>query len=210
MFSSSVDPTLATQLQGENEALTRQNGTLRRDLEATQVELATARERLDRELDSARKTVADMKGQLLKGQEEAKKLREKETMFRNMILDNAGAQKISDSEILQGFVALRQHIQKISSSPFYSVETSPIISAAQEQTTPVLKTFYKPAVWGDLPVKDRKFRLRAGIFEELYFHILDYNCFGLQGFEFSDGERKLFVEPGLRRFERMLQEHNGE
>lgn len=189
--------------------MSQQNGALRRDLESAQLELATTRQKLERELDSSRHKVADMEGQLLKGQEEVKRLREKEAMFRNMILDNAGTRKISDGEILERFVELRQHIQKISFSPLCLVDTNPALSAAQEEATALSKKFYKPAVWGDLRVSDRQFRLRAGIFEELHYHILDYDCFGLEGFQVSDGEKKVSVEPGLRRFEHMLKDRQG-
>lgn len=142
-------------------------------------------------------------------QEEVNKLRGKEAMFRTIILDQAGVQKISDDEILQGFLKLRQDIQKLSRSASYLVDTNPTITAAQQETTPSLTSFYREATWGQLGLVDRRLRMRAKIFDELHFHILGYNCFGLQGFQSDVGALLGPVEPGLRRFEVILQDRGG-
>lgn len=150
-----------------------------------------------------------MEAQLREHQEEVNKLRGKEAMFRTIILDQAGVQKISDDEILQGFLKLRQDVQKLSRSASYLVDTNPTISTAQEEATPSISSFYRAATWGQLGLVDRRLRVRAKIFDELHFHILGYNCFGLQGFQAEVGALTGPVEPGLRRFETILQDRGG-
>jgi hypothetical protein len=165
-----------------------------------------------RELEAARRKVAAMESQLRDSQEAADKLRGKEAMLRTMILGQAGVQRISDDEMLQGFLKLRQDIQKIARSPCYSADTNPVLSAAeQDATTSPLAMFYHPSAWGMLTVGDRRLRMRAKMFDELHFYILDYNCFGLQGFQSSDETlaQKGPIELGLRRFEHMLKERGG-
>jgi hypothetical protein len=157
----------------------------------------------------AQRKAASVEAQLRENQEEVNKLRGKEAMFRTIILDQAGVQKISDDEILQGFLKLRQDIQKLSRSPSYLVDVNPTITAAQQETTPSLSSFYREATWGQLGLVDRRLRMRAKIFDELHFHILGYNCFGLQRFQADVGALLGPVEPGLRRFELILQDRGG-
>jgi hypothetical protein len=127
-------------------------------------------------------------------------------MFRNMILGQAGVQQISDDDIRDRYLKLRQDIQKLSRSPSYSVDSNPIMgivpSAQQEE-------FYRASVWGQLGLGDRRHRMRARIFAELHFYILGYNCFGLRGVERDGGALMGAIEPGLRRFEYLLGEQGG-
>ncbi|EAQ84518.1 predicted protein [Chaetomium globosum CBS 148.51] len=190
-----VNATRLAELQGENKVLGNRNSGLQRELEAAK-----------RELGIAQRKAASVEAQLREHQEEVNKLRGKEAMFRTIILDQAGVQKISDDEILQGFLKLRQDVQKLSRSASYLVDTNPTISTAQEEATPSISSFYRAATWGQLGLVDRRLRVRAKIFDELHFHILGYNCFGLQGFQAEVGALTGPVEPGLRRFETILQD----
>jgi hypothetical protein len=180
--------------------LNNRNSALQRNLENAQ-----------RELEAARRKVAVTESKLRDSHEAADKLRGKEAMLRTMILGQAGVQKISDDEMLQGFLKLRQDIQKIARSPCYLADTNPVPSAAEQDAAPSSATFYHPSAWGMLTVSDRGLRMRAKIFDELHFYILDYNCFGLQGFQSSDETlaQKGPIELGLRRFEHMLKERGG-
>jgi hypothetical protein len=190
-----VNATRLAELQGENKVLGNRNSGLQRELEAAK-----------RELGMAQRKAASVEAQLRENQEEVNKLRGKEAMFRTIILDQAGVQKISDDEILQGFLKLRQDIQKLSRSASYLIDSNPIITAAQQETTPSLTSFYREATWGQLGLVDRRLRMRAKTFDELHFHILGYNCFGLQGFQADVGALLGPVELGLRRFEVILQD----
>jgi hypothetical protein len=153
--------------------------------------------------------MAGMEGQLHESQEEVKKLRGKEAMFRTIILDQASVQEISDNDILQGFLNMRQNVQNISRSSAYAVDTNPLLSATLEMAAPSVKEFYALDAWTMLGVADRRLRLRAKIFDELYAQILNSKCFGLLDVYTSDGDTKGRVEPGLRRFESMLKERGG-
>jgi hypothetical protein len=177
------------------------NGALQRNLDAAQ-----------RDLDAAQQRLAGVESQLRNSQDEVKKLREKEAMFRTIILDQAGVQKVSDDEILQGFLKLRQDIQKISRNSCFLVEASNIILSAQQMAEPFLESLYSPEAWGKLSVGDRRLRMHAVIFHELFVSILGSDCFGLEESKDKAHEgkpRKGPIEPGLRRFERLLQERGG-
>ncbi|KAH6842400.1 hypothetical protein B0I37DRAFT_381842 [Chaetomium sp. MPI-CAGE-AT-0009] len=188
-----VNVTRLAELQGENKVLGDRNGALQHELDAAK-----------RELGVAQRKAASMEGQLRENQEEVNKLRGKEAMFRTIILDQAGVQKISDDEVIQGFLKLRQDIQKLSHSSSYLVDSNPVFTTTQQDTMPA--SFYRESVWGTLSLGDRRLRMRANIFEELHFHILGYNCFGLDGFQ-ADGAGLVGpVESGLQRFEHGLRE----
>ncbi|KAH6614540.1 hypothetical protein B0J18DRAFT_439604 [Chaetomium sp. MPI-SDFR-AT-0129] len=183
------------ELQDESKVLNNRNNELQRELDKARRELQTVRRR-----------IAGIEGQLYESQEEVKKLCGKEAMFRTIILDQAGVQEISDNDILQGFLNMRQNVQKISRSSAYAVDTDPLLSATLEAAAPSVKKFYTSAAWRMLGVTDRRLRLRAKIFNELYAQILNSKCFGLLEVHTSDGDTKGPVEPGLRRFESMLKE----
>ena len=185
-------------LQGENQALSSLNTARQRELDTAHMEL-----------DAARRRVSTVEAQLRNCQDELSKLRKSETAFREIILERAGIQDTSDDTILNGFLKLRQDVQKLSRSPSCSVEIDPALSTGK-QGQDELKGIYSPATWGNLGVSDRRLRLRAWIFDELHSHILDYNCFGLEGVQASDGTvAKGKIEPGLQRFEQMLQDTGG-
>jgi hypothetical protein len=183
------------ELQGEKKVLSDQNSALQRELDAAKWEL-----------DVAQRKAAGMEGQLRENQKEVNKLRNKEAMFRNMILDQAGVLKISDDDIRDRHLKLRQDIQKLSRSPSYSVDSNPIMSIPP---SPQQEEFYRASVWGLLGVGDRRLRMRARIFTELHVYILGYNCFGLRGIERHGGALPGPLEPGLRRFEDFLGEQGG-
>ncbi|KAK4034240.1 hypothetical protein C8A01DRAFT_18927 [Parachaetomium inaequale] len=183
------------ELQGESKVLSSRNKELQRELDGAR-----------RELETVRRKIGGMEGQLRESQEEVNKLRGKEAMLRSMILDQASVQEVSDDDIFQGFMNLRQNVQKISRSTAYAVDTNPLLSAAQEEAMPHLKDFYSPASWGVLALPDRWLRLRAKIYDELHHRILDYNHFGLFGIHAWDGVNNGLIEPGLRRFEYLLKE----
>jgi hypothetical protein len=67
--------------------------------------------------------------ELHNAQAEVKRLQEKEATFRSIILSQAGTQKVSDSEIVHGFLQLRQQVQAIASSHSYQVDQTPSLSA---------------------------------------------------------------------------------
>jgi len=185
--------------QGESNVLSSRNKELQRALDGAR-----------RELETVRRRMGGMEGQLRESQEEVNKLREKEAMFRTMILDQASVQAVSDDDILQGFMNLRQNVQKISHSTAYAIDTNPPLSAAQKEAMPHLNDFYSPASWGVLALSDRRLRLRAKIYDELHHRILSYSDFGLRGIHAWDGVNDDDpIEPGLRRFEYLLKERGG-
>ncbi len=84
---------------------------------------------------------------------------EKETALRKMILDKAGTQRVSDEEVKDSFVAIRQKVQAIARSSAFDVEQRPRITGYYDRK---LVDFYEE--WESLTAKDRKSRLRAKIF----------------------------------------------
>jgi hypothetical protein len=179
-------------------ALSSRNKELQRELDGAR-----------RELEAVRRKMGRMEGQLRESQEEVSKLRGTEAMFRTMVLDQASVQEVSDDDIFQGFMNLRQNVQKISRSTAYAVDTNPLLPAGPKEVMQHLKDFYNPASWGVLALPDRRLRLRAKIYDELHHRILGCSYFGLLGIHAWDGVNDGSIEPGLRRFEYLLKERGG-
>ncbi|KAK3326053.1 hypothetical protein B0H66DRAFT_530059 [Apodospora peruviana] len=166
---------------------------------------------LRRRLDGAVAKLQRTEGQLRGAQDEIQKIRKESAVFRNIIMDQATTQKVSDYEVVQGFRDLYQSIQKLARSPSYALndrEAPDLAPHHQERADMV--DFYGMAGWGGLSAKDRGLRMRAEFFRILYDRILANNCFGLDGFEKDKVAGHIAglgtVEPGLQRFERLLKE----
>jgi hypothetical protein len=139
--------------------------------------------------------------ELHNAQAEVKMLQKKEAAFRSIILDQASTQKVSDSEIVHGFLQLRQQVQAIASSRSYQVNQILSLSALPRD----MHQFY--TLQQKLPRKDRLLRMRAQIFKILHASILDHPCFGLEGYRVTEGDRD--IEYSLAALENIMENGGG-
>jgi len=191
----------------EKNALVAENDRMRRDNEG-----------MRREIESMRKEQQRTDSELQAARAQAEKLRTESVRLRSIFLGKAGTQKVTDDEVLQPFVKLRQAVQKLVSNQAYALTQDVVLSTNEAERGDMVE-FYNTSGWDRLLLKDRKLRFRAKLFEFLHQDILATRCFGLNGFEMSDAEveqvrmrRELrhsmgTIEPGLQRFERLLEEH---
>lgn len=187
-----------TQLRATQEAVKKQNDLLRRQRSAV-VE-----------------TLRHAETQLQAKQGEVEKLREQSAVLRDIVLGQAGTQKISDDEVVQGFLKLRQTVQRLVHSLTDLLEEVPKLHVRHRERVEVVQFYY--GRWGSWLPKDRALQMRARVFQILHNNILKRDCFGLDGFEKDkvDGPLALgkkgqrdplgTIEPGLRRFESLLRE----
>lgn len=133
-------------------------------------------------------------------------MRNKEAVLRTIILDKAGNQKVSDKEVKDMFVLLRQQVQIISSSTAFDVNRSIQLPRGHSRSQ---TDFFDIKAWKVLSAKDRMNRVKAQMSFILYDMILDAKLFGLSGLEANDGDRSTPIEASLRRFERVLMDGTG-
>lgn len=136
-----------------------------------------------------------------------KRLREKEGRFREIILDKAGTQKVSDHEVIIAFSTLRQQVQALVRNPAFNIDKSPYLPVAPSED---MKLFY--ALWkSSLSAKDLSLRTRGQIFSLLDNYVLSRPLFGLDRADTETKETKHYydIELGLGQFEELLQAKNG-
>jgi len=105
------------------------------------------------------------------------RLQRKEVQLREMVIGSAGAQEVTESEIIGMFSDLRQNVQQLASSSVFDLTTIPSphsIDARSQQT----RHFY--AVCDKLKPRDIANRLRAEIFYIIHVMILNQTYFGLK------------------------------
>lgn len=171
-----------------------------------QAELERAKEEntsLSASLEAARKELLDARIELSNA-------RQNESRLRSIILEKAGSQKISDVEMRDKFVSLRQKVQAIANSQGYDVENGP--RRARGSMTPEMAEFFEVKAWGRLTPKDRKNSVMSHMFLMIYSHVLDRLIFSALVAEYIMPEDvdQGSVEPTLRRFERLLESNGGE
>lgn len=136
-------------------------------------------------------------------------LKAKEVALREMIVGKAGAQKITDPEVVTAFSVMRQQVQALGRNSTYQLERKHL--TLSPKISPRMKAFYGLWHQGHLSPKDLALRMRAEIFTLLYDRILNINCFGLHVGGNMDERYKGFneVERQLRRFEEILEKGRG-
>ncbi|KAH8196245.1 hypothetical protein TruAng_009602 [Truncatella angustata] len=154
------------------------------DLKRQNSNLATTLEQKEAELNTATANVS--------------RLRQKESQFRKMILEKAGTQKVSDQEVKDKFLGLRQRSQAIANGNYFDLGR--IVKPKDEQY------LFSTKLWADLPPTDRKNRLNAEIYMILHKYILDAKCFGLDGCFYGKKKFPRHLESDLSDFETYLEE----
>ncbi|KAH7139868.1 hypothetical protein B0J13DRAFT_447955 [Dactylonectria estremocensis] len=121
-------------------------------------------------------------------------LETKLNMFRTMIIDGTGIHEVSDREITEKFLSLRQQAQQIAHCKAYQVDKEIVLPSNPSEEA---DDFYN--LWRTkLSAKDLTSRLRGKVFELLNRAILGQRCFGLV--EVDDQFEKL-----LRNFETKIE-----
>jgi hypothetical protein len=133
------------------------------------------------------------------------RLEMKEVQFRDIIINNAATQQITDQDVIQAFSELRQMVQQLAKSPVFDLVHVPF--QAPPDATQAAKHFY--AGLRNLSPQDIGLRLRAQIWDILYKHVFMRPIFGLLVPGFSK-DKKLGelrdIEAGLVKFEDFLLE----
>lgn len=142
-----------------------------------------------------------------------KHLQEKESRFRDIILDKAGVQKVSDDEVRDAFLKVRQRVQGIMKTAYFgdlSIDKSQIADLSNDNSK--LQFYRKMDTLGTR--KDRSLRARAKIFSMLYFRILSAPCFNISGpriaLKFGKDIDPADLEDRLVDFEEALEQSKGE
>lgn len=112
-------------------------------------------------------------------------LNEKVKTFRNIILNNAQSEEVSDEEIVGDFANIKQKIHSIARKKILKTEAVDIPLGP----CPYPEIEYYNLIWKRFPGKDRLNILRAVLFHVLSVLILDNELFG------NEGPRN-FVSPG--------------
>jgi hypothetical protein len=136
-----------------------------------------------------------------------KRLQEKEVRFREIILDKAGTQKLSDQEVVLAFSTLRQQVQALARNSAFKLDKSPSLPVKSSDD---MKLFY--AIWkSDLPLKDLSLRTRSQVFSLLYHYILSRPVYGLDRADSETKGTKYYydIERSFGQFEGLLQAHKG-
>lgn len=118
--------------------------------------------------------------------------KEKEAMMRAILLKNTSTNRVSDHEIKDKFLSIRQRAQAISNSSTYDLELG------------------DPTVWGHLTVKDRKNRMMSWIFNLLQRYVLNNKVFCQYQPTYDNPDPKYNIEAELGYIETILEHNNGE
>ncbi|KAG8166056.1 hypothetical protein KVR01_004608 [Diaporthe batatas] len=139
------------------------------------------------------------------GEKQAMALRFKEEAdeFREIFLAEAGKQKVSDDEVIQSFLNMRQRALALIKFKGLRFDQVP----ALERNAPHdLREFYGDGTWASWSHTDRELHVRQKVFEILYRRILDAPCFGIEGLSDTQDGKVTSVSRGLSGFEAMLKE----
>ena len=180
-------------LERENEDLLRERDDLKRQLEGLQCEKTSLGHKL-----------AKKEGDYNEALAKVARLQHTEATFRDIILDKAGTQKVSDTEIRDFFLAVRQKTQAISNNRAYDIYQDACIP---RKATTEVANFYDS--WRNYSIKERRQRMMSKIFDQLGTYILDYRCFGLEGHLIRDKGVENDIEHQLCLFEKHLEEGIG-
>lgn len=141
-----------------------------------------------------------IKMELREKQVEALRFKEQAEEFREIFLAEAGNQTVSDDEVIQSFVKMRQRalsLTKHKALCFDGVHALKI----QGNAPWYLKDFYSNGAWDSWKPKDRELHVRRIIFEILSHFILDITCFGIEGFSLKQNETLGRIAQGLSYLE---------
>jgi len=121
--------------------------------------------------------------------------------LRGIVFERLKEQEKSDQEIREAFTGLQQKIQKISMSGEIDIKKISKLGKPEDMQS-----------WENLSGGERKNRIRGGVFNLLQRYILDYPCFGLEGFSIKDDVQERVgltfndFELAFINFERVLKE----
>lgn len=145
--------------------------------------------------------------QLGERQGEIQRLLQQTSKFRDIFLDTAGDQKISDDEIIRVFLRVRQSTLSVAKSNVLCVDQRPMLEGDASQQA---KVFYGNGKWESWEHKDRELHVRKELFEMLHHYILDTACFGIEGCQSALPEGLGPIANGLRGLEAMAKNQRGE
>lgn len=132
---------------------------------------------------------------------EVDKLKKEKNDLRNVILGQAGTEKISDEEIKSKFTSIRQKIQAITYSKAFRLGRSISVSS---QCHPEVHKFWDS--WNTLSTNDRAFIMRGKIFALVVDHVLGQNLFGISPTNNHDLQQ---IEPSLKALETFMNRSQG-
>ncbi|EFY98457.1 chromosome segregation ATPase-like protein [Metarhizium robertsii] len=127
---------------------------------------------------------------------EVDKLKKEKNDLRNVILGQAGTEKISDEEIKSKFTSIRQKIQAITYSKAFRLGRS---ISVPSQCHPEVHKFWDS--WNTLSTNDRAFIMRGKIFRLVVDHVLGQKLFGISPTHSHDLQK---IESSLKSLETIM------
>lgn len=156
--------------------------------------------------------LAEAEAKLSRSQADLKHLQEKESRFRSIILDKSGSQSISDADIIDAFVKLRQKAQGVLKKEYFgqmAVNKSILSRYGKDHHA---RTFL--AKIDSYPArKDRVLYARARVFRLLNTYIFQLNTFGVVGLPLKTKRKENVcqqMEDYLSSIEDFMKDEDGE
>ncbi|KAH7316964.1 hypothetical protein B0I35DRAFT_434311 [Stachybotrys elegans] len=116
--------------------------------------------------------------------------KEKETKMRAIVLENTSINRVSDGEIRDKFLSIRQKAQAICNSSTYDVQLG------------------NATIWGELTAKDRRNRMMSRIFELLQHYMLSRKVYCEYELAYENPDPRHDIEENLGYIETLF-ERNG-
>jgi hypothetical protein len=172
--------------------------------------LANRNQSLERENNLLETRINVQNSQMIDLHKEVARLQQKESDFRDIILNSAGTQKVSEDEVTRAFQDIRQTVQRIASSPTFNLKAIPsrfeIPASFNSWDTNKQEVRHFYAKCRLLKSKDVEYRVKAQIFHVLYQDIFQQPLFGLKQQNYEGERNSLYwdIERHLVSFENMI------
>jgi hypothetical protein len=164
------------------------------DIEKMENQLREARNQLDgfiRRNEFLTKELVKRDNELRKTHMQLSTAKEKEIKMRAILLEKTNFNRVSDHEIKDKFLSIRQKAQAISRSSTYDL------------------SMLDPAICGHLTVKDRKNRIMSGIFDSLQYCILNNRVFCQYQLLYDKPDPRYDIEVELGYIETIFEHNHG-
>lgn len=193
------------ELERENEVLARSNADFKAGLNQMNRESQNYQFSLQADLEGKNKIIIQQKERIYSLQDEVDKIHKKEVTLRQIVLDKAGNEKVSDQAMISKFAALRHKIHNLARHRHYQMDQSP---SKQKMNNSGAVGFFGEKTWGCLTTEDRINRVRSEMFDIIHTQILNGRMFGVEG-PVAANDSSTPVASELRRFENVLYDNRG-
>ncbi|KAH6988463.1 hypothetical protein EDB80DRAFT_865447 [Ilyonectria destructans] len=138
-------------------------------------DLASQVRRLDHKVQRKDHRVQELERELQASQAEIQSLRAKEQSLRQHVLQNGSYYEVSRGQVVDGFVKIRQHAQRLASSKLFKTDGH----GESLNHVPLIMNAVTDDLWQRSNRSDRRFLLRAIIFQRLIDEVFNCEFFGI-------------------------------